>query len=223
MKQILCAYKRAPEQQLPSYCVPIIVDGKNCGRLRPLTFDSIGNDEEMRLLTEWRRASSEWFTTQFPVTLAGTREWVDKQILQADDRILFIVEDEDLVPIGQVGLLHYDEVKKQCEFDNLLRGRKGRFGNIILYALLALGVWAVQQLDLRTGYLNVLGDNFRAIAIYRRLGFREVRRIPLRKVTEGAVTRWLPDADPVAGQIERELVTMMIDTAGYERILRQFQ
>ncbi|GAA3406322.1 GNAT family N-acetyltransferase [Paenibacillus hodogayensis] len=223
MKSILRAYKHAPEAHLSSYCIPIFVDGKSCGRLRPLTIDSLHREEEMRLLTEWRGASAEWFTSQFPVTVEGTRQWVDEQILQADDRILFLVEDEDMTPIGQVGLLHYDEDKKECEFDNLLRGRKGRFGNIILYALLALGEWGIRQLGLQTGYLNVLGDNHRAMHIYRKLGFREVRRVPLRKVTEGDVTRWVTAPELSGGEAERELVTMSVATDAYYEIIKQFQ
>ncbi|MDF2659553.1 MAG: perosamine synthetase domain protein [Paenibacillus sp.] len=221
MKELLQRYKYASADQLPSYCIPITVNGKTCGRLRPITPDTLHSEEEIRLLTEWRSASGEWFTTQFPVTEHGTRQWLEQQVLQADDRILFFVDDEDWNPIAQVGFLHYDEVKKQCEFDNLLRGRKGRFGNIMIYALLALGEWSIRVLDLQTGYLNVLADNARAIAIYKKLGFQEEKRTPLVKQVEGDVTRWVAaEDDDAGGEAQRYLVTMKVRTEGFYDTLK---
>lgn len=223
MKEILKAYKLASLEQISSYCQPILVDGRMCGRLRPLTADTLQNDEEIAMLTAWRSASQEWFTSQFPVTEQGTRSWLQNQILDADDRILFFVEDADMTPVGQVGLLHYDEESKTCEFDNLLRGKKGRFGNIILYALFALGIWSVRELGLKTGYLNVLADNNRAIPIYHRLGFQEVKRVPLVRMTEGEITRWIPAEPTWQGEVEKYLVTMMVDPELFLSIYNQLQ
>lgn len=138
------------------------------------------------------------------------QEWIQHQVVEADDRILFIVEDEEYTPIGQIGLIHYDENKKECEFDNLLRGRKGRLGNIVIYALIAIGEWSLRVLNIQKGYINVLADNFRAIEIYRRLGAQEVRRFQLSKVVEGDRIRWLPVEGHSSEKPEREMVTMMI-------------
>lgn len=222
MKEILRAYKYAPKERIASYCLPIQVKGKLIGRLRPITAEIVHHDEEIRLLTEWREASSTWFTTQFPVTLEGTRSWLLHQVIQEEDRILFFVEDEELTPIGQIGLLHYDEVKKQCEFDNLLRGRKGRFGNIMIYALLALGEWSLKELDLQTGYINVLADNYRAVHMYQKLGAREVRRVPLMKVVEGHTIRWVPALDQDQCEAERYLATMSIQRKDFMNIINNF-
>jgi RimJ/RimL family protein N-acetyltransferase len=210
MKEILRTYKHAPDNLISSYCVPIIVNGTIRGRLRPITLSSLHNRAEIQTLADWRRASGEWFTTQFPVTEDGTRDWLQHQVIEAEDRILFIVEDEEHTPIGQIGLIHYDENKKECEFDNLLRGKKGRLGNIIIYALIAIGAWSLRVLDIQKGYINVLADNFRAIEIYRRLGAQEVRRFQLNKVVEGDAIRWVPSEEQSNEKPEREMVTMMI-------------
>lgn len=221
MKEVLKAYKNAPVHQISSYCVPIKVDGKIHGRLRPITTETIHNQVELQMLTDWRTASGEWFTTQFPATVDGTREWIRNLILQADDRILFFIDDEELNPIGQIGLLHYDEEKKQCEFDNLLRGSKGKFRINIIYALLTLGEWSINTLDMQTGYLNVLADNLRAIHIYEKIGFQEVERVPLIKVIDGDVTRWVPAIDQPDEEAERHLVTMMLNTEVYLKMYKQ--
>lgn len=210
MKSILKAYKHAPGDQISSYCIPILAHGAVRGRLRPITPESIHNQAEIAMLTEWRGASSVWFSTQFPATEDGTRQWLQHQVMEAEDRILFFVEDEERTPVGQIGFIHYDEERGECEFDNLLRGKKGKFGNIMIYALMALGEWTVRVLNLQRGYLNVLGDNVRAIHIYKRLGAEEQRRVALTRTTEGDIVRWVPAIEKLDGKAERELVTMMI-------------
>lgn len=219
MKTILQAYKQAPNHQIASFCVPIDVQGTVRGRLRPITLESLQNQSEIQMLADWRRASGEWFTTQFPVTEEGTRQWMTHAVIEADDRILFIVEDEEHTPIGQVGLIHYDEDKKQCEFDNLLRGKKGRYGNLMMYALIALGTWSIQVLGIQKGYINVLADNFRAISLYRQLGALEVKRTPLMKIKEGDVIRWIPNGGQPDEKPERELSTMMITSEAFMQIM----
>lgn len=217
---ILEKYKRAMSDQIDAYCIPIKSNGKVIGRLRPVTIESIQNEEEMRKLAGWRHASAEWFTTQFTVTEEGTKEWIKEQVLHARDRILFIVEDASFTPIGQVGLCHYDEQKKACEFDNLLRGDKGQYANMIIPALIAFGLWSIEVLDLQRGYLNVLDDNFRAIHIYQKLGFQEVKRTPLIKQVEGNMIRWVPATDPSKGWAERNLVTMVIEKGVFENLFK---
>ncbi|MGQ7888652.1 GNAT family N-acetyltransferase [Paenibacillus sp. WC2504] len=210
MKSILREYKQAGSEQISSYCLPIIVDGKVLGQLRPLTIESIENEDVIKALMEWRVAAGQWFATQFPANEEGTRAWAQHQILKVDDRILFILEDEAQTPIGQIGLMHYDEVAHTCEYDNLLRGRKGRYGNIVMHALLTLGAWSLRELGLQKGYLNVLSDNARAIHIYENLGAVEVKRTPLRKEVEGDVIRWVPAEGQLTGEPEREMVTMVV-------------
>lgn len=218
MKEIIEKYKKARAEEISAYCFPIQANGKMVGRLRPVTSETIHNEEEIGMLTEWRQTSREWFTTQFPVTEEGTRKWLKNEILQADDRILFFVDDVKLTPIGQVGLRHYDPQKQECEFDNLIRGRKGEYGNLMIYALIALGVWCMKVLDLQRGYLHVLADNFRATHIYEKLGFEEMKRVPLKKEEDGRVIRWLPFQDDPTGEIERELVTMVIRREVFEKL-----
>lgn len=209
MKEILQSYKQTPASSIADRCIPISVKGVIRGRLRPITGDTLRNPAEIKMIAEWRDASADWFTTRFPLSEAGTARWLE-QVWSADDRILFFVEDEDCTPVGQVGLLHYDPVKKQCEFDNLLRGRKGKFGNIMMPALITLGIWSIRELDVREGFIRVVADNYRAIRMYERLGAEEIERTPLIRVEENGVTRWVPEQPGASVPPERELATMRI-------------
>ncbi|MFE4710371.1 GNAT family N-acetyltransferase [Paenibacillus sp. NPDC056722] len=219
MKELLRSYKHADVQQTSSYCIPIVVNGTLRGRLRPITAEVIHNSDEITQLTEWRSSSSSWFTTQFPGSEDGTRRWLEHQVLGADDRILFFVEDEEHAPVGQVGLLNYNETAKSCEFDNLLRGRKGAFGNIMIHALIALGEWSIEVLGVETACIHVLGDNYRAMRIYKGLGAVESERVPLLKVEEEGVIRWVPASLPLTEAPERELVTMTITREAFRQIM----
>lgn len=220
MKEILRSYKQADAQQLPSYCIPIVVNGAVRGRLRPVTREVLHNTDELSKLTEWRRSSSTRFATEFAGSEESTRSWLEHQVLGADDRILFIVEDEDHTPVGQMGLLDYDETEQTCELDNLLRGQKGKFGNIMIYALIAFGEWSVRTLNLRSAYIHVLADNYRAIRIYKSFGAVEIERIPLRKVEEEDGVRWAPSPLPLVEPAEREMLKMTISRENFQQIMK---
>lgn len=222
MKEILRAYKHTPADSISSRCIPIIVTGRIRGRLRPVTLDTVHNQEEISMIAAWREASADWFTTRFPKSEEGTRRWIEEQIIGADDRILFFVEDEDFIPIGQVGLLHYDEEQRSCEFDNLLRGRKGSFGNLMNYALITLGFWSVHILGLQKGIIQVVGDNHRAIRIYQRLGAEEVKRTPLIQTVQDGISHWVPASDQADAHPQRELVTMVIRKESFLSIYKEF-
>lgn len=219
MSDILRTLKHTPPSDISSRCIPILARGVVRGRLRPITMETVRNEAEIKLIAEWREASSDWFTTRFPLSEEGTRQWLEQQVLSTDDRILFFVEDEECTPVGQVGLLHYDENTKQCEYDNLLRGRKGKFGNLMNYALITLGIWSIEVLKVQVGYIRVVGDNHRAIRIYHSLGAEEVERSPLFKSVENGVTRWLPASLEEGCEPERELVTMRIKRESFLEIL----
>lgn len=209
MKEILRSYKQTPASSIAARCIPITAKGVVRGRLRPITGDTLQNPAEIKLIAEWREASADWFTTRFPLSEAGTARWLE-QVWRADDRILFFVEDEECTPVGQVGILHYDPLKKQCEFDNLLRGRKGKFGNIMIYALITLGIWTIEELDVMEGFIRVVADNYRAIRMYESLGAEEIERTLLIRLEENGVTSWVPGQPGSSHPPERELATMRI-------------
>lgn len=219
MSEILRSLKQTPASTIDSRCIPIHVKGKVRGRLRPITFDTLQNPEEIKAMAEWREAHSDWFTTRFPVSEASTRRWLE-HVLNDDQRILFFVDDEDNTPVGQIGLLGYDEIKKTCEFDNLLRGRKGKFGNIMIYALITLGLWSIEVLDLVEGYLHVFSDNKRALRMHHDLGAEQIKREPLVRTEESGMISWVPAPPGTNTPPEREMVTSRIKRETFLRLYK---
>lgn len=220
MSELLRTLKQTPASSIDSSCIPIHVKGKIRGRLRPITFDTLQNRDEIIAMAEWREAYSEWFATRFPVSEESTRRWLE-HVLHDDQRILFFVDDEENTPVGQIGLFGYDEEKKTCEFDNLLRGRKGKFGNIMIYALITLGKWSIETLDMEEGYLHVFADNQRALRMHRDLGAVEIKRDPLVRTEENGVIRWIPAPPGTNTPPEREMVTSRIKRETFLQLFKQ--
>src|SRR5262245_43080190 len=72
--------------------------------LEPVTWEDVGRPDAVALLAQWRLAAADSFPTQFPVTLAGTRDWLVGQVLRVPDRLLFWVTDDQAARYGHLGL-----------------------------------------------------------------------------------------------------------------------
>lgn len=154
--------------------------------LRPIS-ESLGDDEEvyMKLLTQWRVKNWQAYPSVFRVTEEGTRKWVKDQLVNREDRILFMVIAPNNQPIGHLGLSNFNFCEKEAEIDNVVRGVATVIPGIMTMALDALSDWSFEKIHLRRLFLRVFFDNQRAIKLYERCGFKGVKRIPLHKFVEG--------------------------------------
>jgi RimJ/RimL family protein N-acetyltransferase len=66
-------------------------------------------------------------------------------------------------------------------------------------------------------YLRVFADNERAIALYQRLGFREIQRVPVMRLEEGDVVKWEPVIGEPYHEAERYFVTMKLSESDWRR------
>ncbi|OGW27884.1 MAG: hypothetical protein A2X56_03220 [Nitrospirae bacterium GWC2_57_13] len=203
--------KSASRESLSASSLPLNRNGLRVGRLRPLTAASLDDQQEIRFLADWREASQQWFPAQFPVTLPGTRSWLEKQVLGKDDRILFMAEDKNGASFGHVGLFRFDYQNRSCELDNIVRGVGATLPGGMSLACSTLLDWAFTSLDLERVYLRVVSNNQRALHLYQGLGFHEVQRVPLMKVEEGPVTRWIEVIGQPYQNVERYFITMKLD------------
>ena len=153
--------------------VPIRLKRQVVAHLRAVTALSIRNPDEIRLFAKWRKQSQAFFPTQFRVTRAGTAKWAREQLLEKKDRVLFMIEDVSGRPLGHVGLNRFDFTHKSCEIDNIIRGEAGIPG-LMTEAIAALCAWGGKELGVKTYYLQCLATNKKAIALYKRCGFKKV-------------------------------------------------
>jgi RimJ/RimL family protein N-acetyltransferase len=137
-------------------------------------------------LAEWRERNMWVYPNQFQVTLAGTADWLRRLVLDAPDRVLFLVLDAARVPVGHLGFAQALNEAREMKVDNVMRGPRNCLPGVMSRALRAALQWAERTLGVRRFHLPVFRDNEHAIHFYRRLGFREDGLIPLRRHVEGA-------------------------------------
>lgn len=180
--------------------VPAYEDAKLLAYLRPVTRSVLEDPEEIRRLAIWRKMHEWWFPAQFEVTFAGTKKWAKEKLLDAKDRFLFVVETPTGKPIGHMGLFRFNFKEYACEVDNIVRGEKDSPG-VMTLSLITLISWTRKVLGVRKFYLEVFSDNDRAIALYKRCGFAEFKRVPLKKVVEKNRISWIESHGEADGAV----------------------
>ena len=89
----------------------------------------------------------------------------------------FAITDENDEYLGTISLKDVDTEKKQAEYAISTR-RKAHGTGVALEATRLILRYAFEALGLERVYLNVLAENGRANAFYRKAGFRFVREEP---------------------------------------------
>src|SRR5687768_2759540 len=139
------------------------------------------NFDDVRLLSDWRNQFVGSFLTEFEAHDERTARWLIDTVGVDDTRILFMIDDaQSGLTIGYMGLAFIDWEKASGEADAIVKGRHVSRG-LMKRALLTLLSWARSQLGLKRLGVRVRSDNA-ALEFYRKLGFEEVRRAPLRRV-----------------------------------------
>ncbi|MCK4340888.1 MAG: GNAT family N-acetyltransferase [Phycisphaerae bacterium] len=175
-------------------CARLIPCTGHDGYLLPLCDLYRDHQPLIERLAAWREANADAFPSQFPVTLEGTARWLQRGILDHEERILFLVLDRHGHMIGHVGMCDFLNERAEMEAENIVRGVGEGAPGLMSRALRALLDWG-RSLGGRRIHLRVFHDNEHAIEFYRRLGFRDVGVQPLRKHREGDVIIYRPAAD----------------------------
>ena len=178
--------------------------------LRPLpTMAGRINPEDVSCLTKWRNKYVTSFLNEFEATDAQTTNWLVNTIGPDDTRILFMLDDPSSRTFGYMGIAFIDWEKSYVEADAIVRGGDAPAGTMAA-ALKALLSWAKHHLGLHHVHVRVRSDN-PAVAFYQKLGFREFKRVPLRKTDGQNKVVWVED--PSEGSSPVQLVYMEIDPA----------
>jgi perosamine synthetase len=176
-------------EELVARAIPLR-DG--AGMLVPVCELHAGDDLLIGMLGRWREESSFAFPTRFPVTHAGTATWLRRAVLDVPDRILFLVQDRFGHVVGHLGFASADSPDRSLEVDNVVRGEKAAQPGVMGAALERLLAWGEECLRPARIHLRVFADNEHAIGFYRRLGFRDGARTPLRREVDGETVRYVP-------------------------------
>lgn len=165
------------------------------GFLVPLCEMSPTDTALIAKLARWRADNTFAYPTQFQVTIHGTATWLRYQLLDVEDRILFLVLDKHGEAIGHLGYAHALNDEQAMEIDNVVRGVRDVHPGLMSSAMIAILKWAEDTIRPHSIYLDVLSHNQHAIDFYHKLGFVDDKLQPLRQHIQGNITSYRPVAE----------------------------
>lgn len=147
---------------------------------------------DIRLLTTLRNLYVKSFLTEFDANDNQTANWLSKAVHEDDSRILFIIENEFHERLGYMGLAYIDWKNSYVEADAIVSAGNTPKG-LMTCALRTLLMWAKKSLLLENVGVRVLSDN-PALTFYKKMGFVETQRIPLRRTEKDGFIAWIDDS-----------------------------
>lgn len=164
---------------------------------------------DLELLSEWRNRHVKSFLTEFFSHPSRTAQWLNEVVHSNDGKILFMLENLEGERLGHIGLAFIDWETGYGEADAIVSGGNSPPG-LMKLALQTTLKWAKEQLGLKVLGVRVRSDNS-ALEFYKKVGFHEVKRVPLvAKESENFVT-WFEDIN--LGSVEPSLVYMIYQVA----------
>jgi RimJ/RimL family protein N-acetyltransferase len=155
------------------------------GDLVPVCEYHAGDRDLIADLAAWRQVNNWAYPTQFQPTFESTASWLRTQVLDAEDRIMFLVcERPTRTVVGHVGFAQASNENRSIKLDNCMRGVKAGCRGIMSGALRTLISWPDYCLGAELIHVPVFGDNVHMLAFLRRLGFQEAELIALRRQEE---------------------------------------
>lgn len=151
------------------------------GFLVPISKAHQDDDELLQKLTDWRNKNVHVYPTQFVATIESTRAWLKDRLLATEDRILFLVVDNQGKSCGHIGFNGCNNNEFLFEIDNVVRGDSAATKGLFSIGIIALMEWARKTLNVGGFFLRVMDDNHHAIDFYKRNEFVMDRHIPLFK------------------------------------------
>ncbi|MBU0061820.1 GNAT family N-acetyltransferase [Vibrio anguillarum] len=182
-EKIIENYKNSPEIKVRT--------GRLGVNLTPITYNDLSKSENIRLLSEWRKASEHAFLKVFEVTDTGTAKWLESGVLHNPLRLMFWVEDSKGRKLGHIGVSSFDSEELSCEVDNVIKSPlcndKGIFTDVLecLINLVKLE-FSPKKIKLR-----VFSENIKAISLYDRLGFKPIDIVTFTKVVGKDYIEWI--------------------------------
>lgn len=166
-----------------------------------LTEETVNDNKIIALLSNWRKIHEKWFPAQFKVTTEGTKKWLKKRVIETPDRLLFMIKVNNNY-VGHVGLFRFNFKNLTYELDNIVRG-ESKYPGIITDAIRNLMDWGKRELGVKWYILQTSSDNEKALKLYKNLGFRESKRIPLVHIKRKNRTEWVNAPKKYKRKIDR--------------------
>lgn len=198
--------------------IPIYNQSDLIGFLKPVTLHyKLVSPDYISLFSQWRRENPVGFASIFEITDQRTEFWLDKILLNREDRILFVILSLAGKPLGHLGYSSFNFEEKSCEIDNVVRGIKSGYEGIMTHALNSIINWGKNKLQLESIFLRVLADNTHAIKFYERNSFEKQFDIPLYKVVQQDEIKWIESKSYEEEKPDRFFTVMKLNQSTFHQ------
>jgi RimJ/RimL family protein N-acetyltransferase len=181
------------------------------GKIRPILDSKISdNSEIIRFITKWREYYKENFISQFPVSEERTKNWLQNQVINKDNRILFIIQTPDGKLAGHIGVIFFEVDEDTCEIDNVVKAADCNIPGLMYHALKTLNSFLFNSLKMKKIFLRVFSDNIKAKNLYLACGFSKTKEIKLKRVVQGDTIKYIEIPEEINEPYDRILDIMEI-------------
>jgi RimJ/RimL family protein N-acetyltransferase len=190
-----------------------ILNDKNekLGKIRPILDSKISdNSEIIRFITKWREYYKENFLSQFPVSEERTKNWLQNQVINKDNRILFIIQTPDGKLAGHIGVIFFEVDENTCEIDNVVKSADCNIPGLMYHALKTLNNFLFNSLKIKKIFLRVFSDNIKAKNLYLACGFSKTKEIKLKRVVHGDTIKYIEIPEEINEPYDRILDIMEV-------------
>ena len=110
--------------------------------------------------------------------------------------------------LGHLGLKHIGAEDNQAALANVIRGVPNVIPGVMEASVRVLLNWAAQNHGLEAVTVRVFAHDLRAVRFCDRCGFASRAEIPLVKLQEGSLTRWVDQSEHPGLRAERRFLSM---------------
>ena len=141
--------------------------------LVPFSKFDLSSEFSLNLLINWRTENIFAYPSRSPMTVDGTKKWLEKAVLANPNRLLFWILDSSLTRLGHIGVVVNPE-NERFEIDNVLRGIRGNNPGLMSAALLKIESVIEEEFSIENVYLRVLESNKHALDFYLAHNYTDV-------------------------------------------------
>lgn len=168
----------------------IICEGQPKLLLVPVGTWIFGQPDMITLFAQWRSAASHMYFSQIKPTTESMTKYLRDTSVSEPDAVLFAIFDQQLNLLGHSGIRHATE--KSCELDSIMKNPASTLSGLMFRAIAQMMSQVNERFGITEFGLKTLSTNLPAISLYKKLGFRIEREIPLLETNQNGVTRLLP-------------------------------
>lgn len=140
---------------------------KEVGFLAPLSVSHLNDNSLIETFVRWRNQNLEGWLDQRPVTVEGTRKWLEV-VVNDPTRMTFLIYWGKRL-IGRCGFLHL--TRTDSESDGVVRGERGGGCYFMRDTQIACLIWQFSTLNNQSIFSKILSTNVQALANCQSLGY----------------------------------------------------